>query len=245
MKTSYVLSVMLMTILFTSTIMSTPLVFADPLPQFMTIPQNVIVGSTTIDLQFTAVGNGQQNGKIRVWAPNINPGAFAAQTLVPPPPVCGLPAPSGGQVAWDLVKVSDGLPVIYSVTPGQSFKVKFGLGAATTIDTSGGGTTNAGVNQVQWKEVTSGTTDTDAVSQTVGDYHRVTSCGFDINQTPVQQYELNQPVGIQAPVGGSILPINSALLVAGLVASNSIWIMPLLGIAAISGYQVYKKSKHD
>ncbi len=216
----------------------TPDSFAMNSPSASTTPSIVVTGTNQITLIVTGDGIGNLNSKIRVFSPN-HP-ALAAPTSTSP---CSLITPMGGFIAWDLVHFGTNVPYVFTLNlgpdPQDAVKIKFGntpvggflvnIVGAPIVSTNG---------LVEWKEVVSGLKNTDTVSQVVGDIHRYDVCGFDTNQP--NQYDVLNNWTIQAPVGGSILAIDTtALLIAG-VFSTGLWMIPAAAAGISAGLALYK-----
>lgn len=211
----------------------TPDSFAMNTPSASTLPQIVVVGITQITLVIDGDGVGNNNAKIRVYSPN-HP-VLSPVSMNP----CGLAPVAATFIGYDLVLVGTSTPYIFTLTlDTDGIRVPFGGAGAFFVTLIGAPTDNAAGGMVEWKEVVSGLTNTDAISQVVGDVHRYNICGFDTGQT--LQFNVLNNWSIQAPVGGSILAIDTtALLIAG-VFSTGFWMIPAAAAGISAGLALYK-----
>jgi hypothetical protein len=228
-------SIALMVILIATTI---PSAFANS-PSGNTVPNTVTAGVTPVTLVLTSNGVLQHNfGEIRVFDKNITPGGFPAQASTTD---CSLPPTLlVTDKAWDLVTSPGGVQVKYTIPIGGSIKIPFGTGASFSVTLLGGSTLSVAGPYI-WKEVNAPfSTGTDSISTTVGDTYEWPSCGFDGSAT--LQYKMSNTFQIVAPVGGSIIPIDTtALLVAGVASTGLWWMIPVLGAAGLAVFTIRKQ----
>lgn len=211
--------------------------FAMNSPSASTSPTKVVIGTNQITLVITGDGVGNLDSKVRVYSAGHPP--IAAPNSNSP---CALVPPLQG-IAWDLVHAGTNVPYVFTLNSGPDpqdvVKIKFGNTpvGGFSVNTVGNPTVSTN-GLVEWREVVSGLMNTDTVSQVVGDVHRYHVCGFDKGQP--NQFDVLNSWTIQAPVGGSILAIDTtALLIAG-VFSTGLWMIPAAAAGVSAGLAFYK-----
>ena len=236
MKTSVKDNKLLATLMISTLMITfTPMAFADPAPLVATVPDPVTTGITQVKLKITG-GTTHTDMKVRVFEENTDPVTPGTGTLATG---CNLATPPG--MAWTLVEKDSAIPLKITLSSGAIVLVPFGgAGEFTSASMTSAGSPTYSATDAEWREVAVASFNTDAVSQTVGDYHYYHLCMFETSTT--LQINVLQPFEIVAPVAGTILPIDtSALMIAGITSTIGIWILPVLGSAGFAVYVVSKK----
>lgn len=222
-----------------------PSVYAMQTPDFDTDPLFPVAGGS-VELTWTGDGDAPHDVRnIEVTPPsgldvtNTGPAAIGA-TVGDCDAAFQIVKPENGDDGhvFELQETGSQKAVSFLIAnSGDTIMVPFPNGPGNTPVTivAVGAGTSASVGTAIWRDITFGLGDIDPSLNELGQY-KVPFCGID---TP-GNFQLAEGFTVKPPVGGALLSIDTTSLIIAGATANALWILPVLGLAAIGSIALLK-----
>ena len=161
--------------------------------------------------------------------------------------ICSIPNADATLNVWFLRNTGDTFFIQAFLPQGETMKVLFKSGTVTvTVTSTGSGLTDDGSTpdasdgesvSAIWKNQNFGVAASTG-TLTPPDLYFILACGVDIIAGPNLPYQSRGIFENQAPIGGELVPINTAALLLAGISTSAFWMVPIIGAAA--GYGIYR-----